>query len=104
VNIIFNKKITLNVDFDTETEANKEAKRHLTEEEIVKILEMGDDDIGYIYLIGLSVSDLFVVINNGIRKCVDEEWNDYFRNFIININEKNYEDSRRPVVEKTTGG
>lgn len=104
MNIIFNKKITLNVDFDTETEANKEAKRHLTEEEIVKILEMGDDDIGYIYLIGLSVSDLFVVINNGIRKCVDEEWNDYFRNFIININEKNYEDSRRPVVEKTTGG
>ena len=104
MNIIFNKKITLNVDFDTETEANKEAKRHLTEEEIVKILEMGDDDIGYIYLIGLSVSDLFVVINNVIRKCVDEEWNDYFRNFIININEKNYEDSRRPVVEKTTGG
>jgi len=81
--VVFTKKITLDRDHSTALGAIREAKRRLSQDEILKVVSLEEDEVGFIYVVGENVSDLVVAEGGKLRERTDEEWLYYFRSYIV---------------------
>lgn len=86
--MLVNKKIKIDFDVDSFDCAVSEIRDRLSSEEIIKIINVVDMDlVGFIYLDGLTVSDLVVIERGVFRECTNSEWSDYFNKFLCEKNE-----------------